>query len=829
MKIRIPVLFKIAVIILSIIGVVCFTHTHRAIASEHLQAPIEPNSKWAAMQLTPEEKAWLEQGHTVRARIGNFPPYAYWEQGPKGIAVDTIKLIAENIGFEVQFVKKPFQWKKALELIKAHQEFDMIPVIINTPERRKFLKFTNDYIFGTGAIFTRDDGDFVGRIEDLNGKTVAVAKGFAIHRILKETYPGIKLFLVSDDADALKAVATSRAHAYIGNIAVSTYLIQKHRLSNLKVAAPATFKKYINAMGIRDDWPELASIMNKGLDAISTEESNRILQRHLSMRYEYGISWKKVWLWVGVAALFLGLVLGVTLLWNRSLQKEILKRQAVEEALRRSKEEAEAANQAKSAFIANMSHEFRTPMHAVLGFTELLEATVKDPRQKSYLRSIKAGSKSLLTIINDVLDLSKIEAGKLKIRYAPMDAFSLFSEIEHIFSLKIAQKNLNYSTVIDPETPPTLMLDEVRLRQILINLVGNAIKFTEQGFIKLSMRPLRQDVEKGVLDLIITVEDSGVGIPETDRKRIFESFEQSKGHDGRLFGGTGLGLPICHPLVELMNGALELESELQKGSLFKITLHDVAIAEPEMLVDEKPQYSDIIFNECTLLAVDDVEHNLNLIKEYFAATKVAVIGAANGEEAVRLARERRPDLIIMDLGMPVMDGYEATRIIKADSDLQTIPVIVVSASSLQDVNGQKENYGFDGYLCKPISRASLFEELSRFLKFSTEEKTETPPLDEIRIQTVSPETRAQLPDIIATLEQEYMARWKTFERIQPIKEVEKFGADIHALGEQSQFDILKRFGADLINSTRSFDIKRMKDRLASFPELIQALKLLLNQ
>jgi len=477
---------------------------------------------------------------------------------------------------------------------------------------------------------------------------------------------------------------------------------------------------------------------------------------------------------------------------------------------------------AKSDFLANMSHEIRTPMNAVLGFTELLDALITDPRQKSYLGSIKSGGKSLLTLINDILDLSKIEAGKLEIRYEPVDPRLIFNEIEHIFSLKIARKNLDYSTVIDPQIPEGLVLDEVRLRQVLMNLVGNALKFTERGFIKLTVNHLNPDTDNGKIDLRITVEDTGVGIPQAERESIFESFEQRKDQSRREFGGTGLGLSICKRLVELMGGVIYVDSEPGQGSAFKITLRNVAIAETDALPAENGQHADIIFEKCTILAVDDIEYNLNMVKEYFADTNVTVIGAENGEKALLYAREYKPDLIIMDLSMPVMDGYEATRHIKADAELQHIPVIVVTASSLQDKNDEMEQHGFDGYMRKPISRAALFQKMSRFLKFSTGDESDEP--EETLAKLIPPETIARLPEVIAALEQDLMTQWKEFERIQPVKAVEKFGEDLNALGERYNLEILKEFGADLTDCIHNFDIKSMQNRLAEFPDLIDKLK-----
>ena len=227
---------------------------------------------------------------------------------------------------------------------------------------------------------------------------------------------------------------------------------------------------------------------------------------------------------------------------NRELEQEICKRQQIEAQLQQAKEKADSANRAKSEFLANMSHEIRTPMNAVLGFSDILATKITDKQHKSYLNSIQTAGKSLLTLINDILDLSKIEAGRLDIQYEPVQPLVFFTELQQIFSQSMAEKHLKLIIELDENLPKALLLDETRLRQVLLNLIGNAIKFTDSGYVKLCADKIY--TENDHVDLILAVEDSGIGIPADQQALIFESFKQQDGQSTRQYGGTGLGLAI---------------------------------------------------------------------------------------------------------------------------------------------------------------------------------------------------------------------------------------------------------------------------------------------
>ena len=508
------------------------------------------------------------------------------------------------------------------------------------------------------------------------------------------------------------------------------------------------------------------------------------------------------------------------------------RRQQAEAELLAAKEAADAANKAKSAFLANMSHEIRTPMNAVLGFTEILAGVITDAQQKQYLRSIQTSGKSLLTLINDILDLSKVEAGKLELEYTAVDPQGVFREMEQVFSQKMAEKDLDFSVEFGSELPQALILDEVRVRQVLINLIGNAVKFTNQGHVKLSVRNLHPEENRSKLDLLIEVEDTGKGIPQDQQERVFGAFEQQREQSISEYGGTGLGLAISKRLVGLMGGEIQVISEEGRGSTFQVTLRGVpvaAVSELEAQAAPAIDVNAVTFEPATILVTDDIEVNRNLVRGYLEQYGLNLLEAENGKEAVEVTKRYHPDVVLMDMKMPVMNGYEATQMIKGDPEIRDIPVVALTASAMEQAVEEIKAL-CDGYLRKPVSKADLVGELARLLPHSLAETGSQGPSPSREeepkawsLEALDAEARARLPELVEILESR-QETCETLRNTMSINDIEDFANLNRETGTEYRYPPLLFWGERLGGQAEMFDLEGLSATLASYPDLIQNIK-----
>ncbi len=416
--------------------------------------------------------------------------------------------------------------------------------------------------------------------------------------------------------------------------------------------------------------------------------------------------------------------------------------------LKITKELAEKANQAKSEFLANMSHEIRTPMNAVLGFAELLKEKEQDPQKLHFIEHIHTGGKNLLSLINDILDLSKIEAGKFDLQYSSVSMKDLFYEIKTIFNQRILDKKLEFIVEIGEDFYEALLLDVNRLRQILVNLINNSVKFTENGHISLTVYTHPPETESSNrVDLTIEVTDTGIGIAKGQHDKIFDAFEQVKSQDNYKYDGTGLGLAITRRLVEMMNGEILLSSESGKGSTFRIILKDVeivALKPSEQIVENVLNFDSIQFESASILIVDDIDYNREMLALFLETWTFKIIFAENGREAVEQASKHHPDIITLDMRMPEIDGYKAITLLKQDEKLKNIPIIAITASALKQ-DEERLTKLCNGYLRKPLNRSDFVRELMKHLRHTvgetksedhsqafTSEEMAFPPSDEAK-------------------------------------------------------------------------------------------------
>lgn len=927
------------------------------------------------VSLTPDERRWVQEHPEIRLGIDpEFAPFEFVGQDGsyQGMASDVVALLNQRLGLNMKVVHNS-SWSEAVELAR-NQALDVLPCLGESEERRAFLEFTSPYLSFHRVVITRLDSPFYGRLEDLKGLKVGVQENTSHHAFIKENGV-LQPVLYPSFMETLSAVAQGEVDCAVGNAATTTYWIKNLGLSNLKLAVPVGDTAESLRFGVRKDWPELASILNKGIASISEEEALSIRNKWVKIDVQQSLDLRRAGAIAATVSLVLLFLIALVALHNRRLRREIDSRLVAQAALRESEENyrslvegansiilrmstdgkvlflnsfgerflgypsseivgrsiigtivpetessgrdlsslmealgrnpefyevnenenltrdgrrvwvawtnrpyydrhgnltevlcvgndvtahrraaemlrryefivntvnnmmsvinakgcyeavndawcaatgrsredalgksvasvwpegiahsvilprlqrciqgelvayeatiplpttgericevamypftdttdhqtraivvaqdvtdrkrvevalqeakmaAESGNRAKSAFLANMSHEIRTPMNAVLGYTQLLQRSPHlSPEQEHALKAIRRSGDHLLALISDILELSRIEAGHVELNPETFSLAGVIGDLDLMFRVRTDAKGLGLTFDISEDVPPHLVADRNRIQQVLINLIGNAVKFTDRGSIALRVRARREPAqeERAPLMIIVEVEDSGRGMSGHHLDTIFGSFEQVDTSPARN-EGAGLGLTISRNFARLMGGDVTVSSEAGRGSCFTFTFR----ADPGSAGDlpAPPEYRQVLALDtaslpCRVLVVDDRDTNRDVLVRMLQPLGFETREAVNGLDGLELFKEWHPHVVLVDIVMPVMDGKEAIRRIRALPQGEKTAIIALTASTLQEERETVLALGASAFLRKPFREEDLLDAIRLHARIS---------------------------------------------------------------------------------------------------------------
>lgn len=662
-----------------------------------------------APAFTEAERRWIERHPVVKYAIDSYWPIEYLHAGEhQGLTRDYLQHIAAASGLRFERVTTA-SWGDTLARLDSGevQLGSAVAGRLLNPLNRGRLLLSDAYFAGSTLVISCSETSILFDPGKLLGKRVAVRGGGGYQQYLEQHFPGAIILPTRDAGAALAAVAEGHADVAVGLDAALLPVMRRQYPGRLHIAGTLAQVPVEVAMGISPQAPELLGIVNKSLATLNSRESDRIEARWLANSDFGEPSWASLLHYYRAELLGIGLLLALLLV--------------VAQRARRAQRHAQLSEGRTTQFMAMMSHEIRTPMNAVLAAVELLLRTRLDPRQQELAELANGAAVNLLELLDDVLDVARLDARQLRLNPAAIDLRRLGEGLADIHRPAAQAKGLNLTYDAGEAQLPALWLDAVRLRQVLANLLSNAVKFTDRGGVTLQLRWLAAP-QGGPGSLRLSVSDTGIGISTAQQGRLFQAFNQEDSGKTRRYGGFGLGLSICKQLVELMQGSIEVQSGEGTGTRVVVTI-PASIAEPtaaapvrRVAVATVPEPAREARNADWILVVDDQPVNQQAISLQLRTLGYTPECVDDGPQALaRLAHGARPGLVLLDCYLPGMDGYEVARRIRRQEQRTgqgALPIIAISAASDAQHRLRCLESGMDGSLSKPLRLGALSELLS---------------------------------------------------------------------------------------------------------------------
>ena len=671
--------------------------------------------------LTAEEEAWIAANPSISVLVNtSLAPLTFndAQHRPSGITLDLLKQISLRTGLHFKAVESPSAQAMVERL--ARGDAQMIGALGYSADRSKQLRFTRPYLVSPRVLVTRSDTPSPARAKALDGQRIALVRGSPQRALLQQRYPQARMVEVDNPLGQMEAVANGAADVALSSHINAAYYISHVFKNRLRVASVLDDDPAIAAFAVAADQPQLQAILDKALLSIPPEELDQLINRWRTSTLVSDSPWRDYRTLALQVLVLSALLLAGVVFWNSYLRKLINQRTEAQHALqaqlalsrglleqlRQAKDDAEQASQTKSTFLATMSHEIRTPMNAVIG---LLELALEDSRSgrcdTQTLQTAHDSAIGLLELIGDILDISRIESGHITLQPVPTNLVELVRATVRVFEGNARAKGLHLHSEL-PAAPVWVLADPLRLKQVLSNLISNAIKFTDRGEVQASLRlPLPSLSDRLAVEL--NVRDTGIGISPPDQARLFNAFVQAEGPRARQ--GAGLGLVISRTLAELMGGTLSLQSVEGVGTKVQVNLQLPACAEPAQAGQHAPALESSS-GPLNILVVDDYPANLLLLERQLHNLGHRVTLAENGEIALARWQAERFDLVITDCSMPVMDGHELTRHIRSlegERGLAACRILGVTANAQAEERARCLASGMDECLFKPIGLGTL--------------------------------------------------------------------------------------------------------------------------